>query len=98
VTLSTFVLGVIYHACSSTLLYQSAEIFDTRKLKCLCYRSSWNRSFVSLRSTCSNCRVLFCYLHSFVHVLASLHLAQLSHSEHAMPRGVIFFILTSTTS
>jgi len=54
-----------------------------------CCTKNTNRSHVSLRSTFSNCHVLFCYLHSYVH--ASLHWAQ-------RPCNAVCHLQTSTTN
>ena len=72
----------MHSKCRYTLPFLS---FITVEILAYCCTNNANRSLVSVRSTFSNCHVLFRYLHSFVQVGLSLHQAQLLHSEHAMP-------------
>jgi len=55
-----------------------------------CYANDADRSPVSLRSTFSNCHVLFRYLHSFVHASFNYRTASIGYQHTSSKRKVRF--------
>jgi len=61
-----------------------------------CCTNNVNRSHVSLRSTFSNCHVLFCCMHSFVHAFVTLGTASMQCRARHQQTPVQPILLMST--